>query len=71
MTMAPVLHSFAYAVDFLREQVVDVAAVDMVAQPGGVRDHHCSIRQAMRYSPPLAVPLANSEGTSSWRRLPQ
>jgi hypothetical protein len=39
MSMKPVLHSFAYALDFLREQVADVAAADMVAQPRGVANH--------------------------------
>jgi len=39
MTMKPVLHSFAYCLDFLREQVVDVAAPDMVAQLHGIMNH--------------------------------
>jgi hypothetical protein len=37
--MNAVLHSFAYALDFLREQVADVPARDMVAQPNGIRNH--------------------------------
>jgi hypothetical protein len=37
--MKPVLHSFAYALDFLREQVADVAEADMVAQPNGIANH--------------------------------
>ncbi len=37
--MEPVLHSFAYCLDFLREQVADVAASDMVAQPNGIMNH--------------------------------
>jgi hypothetical protein len=39
MTMKPILHSFAYCLDFLREQVADVAAADMVAQPNGIMNH--------------------------------
>ena len=39
MTMKPVLHSFAYALEFLREQVADVAEADMVAQPNGIMNH--------------------------------
>jgi DinB superfamily len=39
MTMKPVLHSFAYCLDFLREQVADVSAADMVAQPNGIMNH--------------------------------
>ena len=38
-TIEPVLHSFAYCLDFLREQVADVAARDMVAQPNGILNH--------------------------------
>jgi hypothetical protein len=37
--MRPVLHSFAYALDYLREQVAVVAAGDMVAQPVGIVNH--------------------------------
>src|SRR5687768_7106850 len=36
---APVLHSFAYALDYLREQVAEVAPSDMVAQPNGIMNH--------------------------------
>lgn len=39
MTMKPVLHSFAYCIDFLHEQVADVPAADMVAQPNGIKNH--------------------------------
>ena len=38
-TMKPVLHSFAYCLDYLREQVADVAAAEMVAQPNGIVNH--------------------------------
>jgi hypothetical protein len=37
--MKPVLHSFAYCLDYLREQVADVPAADMVAQPHGMTNH--------------------------------
>lgn len=39
MPMQPALHSFAYALDYLRELVADVSPADMVAQPSGVPDH--------------------------------
>lgn len=39
MTMKTVLHSFAYCLDYLREQVADVAASEMVAQPNGMMNH--------------------------------
>ena len=35
----PVLHSFDYALDYLREQVADVAPADMAAQPHGIPNH--------------------------------
>ena len=38
-TMKPVLHSFAYCLNFLREQVADVAEADMAAQPNGIQNH--------------------------------
>ena len=38
-TMDAVLHSFAYALEYLREAVSDVASKDMVAQPKGVVNH--------------------------------
>src|SRR5688572_6553902 len=37
--MKLVLHSFTYTLNYLREQVADVAAMDMVAQPKGVKNH--------------------------------
>jgi hypothetical protein len=39
MTMDAALHSFAYGLDFLREQVADVPAADLAAQPNGIRNH--------------------------------
>ncbi len=39
MTMKSILHSFNYSLDFLEEQVVDIPASDMVAQPSGVVNH--------------------------------
>jgi DinB superfamily len=39
ITMNPVLHSFAYCLDYLREQIADVPAVDMVVQPNGIMNH--------------------------------
>ena len=37
--MNAVLHSFAYALDFLREQVADVPDAEMVAQPNAIANH--------------------------------
>src|SRR5687768_6576897 len=37
--MRAILHSFAYSLDYFREQVADLPAADMVAQPSGARNH--------------------------------
>jgi len=39
MSMQPVLHSFAYALDYLREQVADVSDADLVTLPPGLTNH--------------------------------
>jgi DinB superfamily len=39
MTMKTVLHSFAYALDFLREQVAEINEADMAVQPNGIMNH--------------------------------
>lgn len=39
MSMKPVLHSFAYGLDFLRLQVANVSEADLVAQPEGIANH--------------------------------
>jgi hypothetical protein len=36
MSLAPVLHSFAYTLNYLREQVDDDLPADKAAQPGGI-----------------------------------
>lgn len=50
MTMRPVLHSFAYCVDYLREQVADVDAADMAAQPTGIVNHPAWVVGHLAYS---------------------
>ncbi len=37
--MNSVLHSFAYCIDYLHDQVSDIDADDMVAQPSGITNH--------------------------------
>lgn len=37
--MEPILHSFVYSLDYLREQIADVPEELMTAQPGGVTNH--------------------------------
>lgn len=39
MSIEPVLHSFAYSLDYLREQVADVDADVIVAKPFGIQNH--------------------------------
>ena len=37
--MHPTLHSFAYALDYLRDQIADVPDADLSAQPHGIPNH--------------------------------
>ena len=39
MSMQPVLHSFSYALVYLREQLAGVTPQQMVAQPNGIANH--------------------------------
>ena len=61
--MMPVLHSFAYALDFLREQLADVSPADMVAQPGGVRNHPAWVIGHLTYS---CEQLGGVVGLAQW-----
>ena len=63
MTMKPDLHSFAYCLDFLREQVADVAAADMVAQPDGIRNHPAWVIGHLTYACQL---LGGAIGLTQW-----
>ena len=63
MTMKPVLHSFAYCLDFLREQVADVAAADMVAQPNGIMNHPAWVIGHLTYTCQL---LGGAIGLPEW-----
>jgi hypothetical protein len=61
--MKAVLHSFAYCLDFLREQVADVSAADMVAQPGGIANHPAWVIGHLTHSCEL---LGGEIGLSPW-----
>ena len=61
--MKPVLHSFAYALDFLREQVADVAEADMVAQPNGIMNHPAWVIGHLTHSCEL---LGGVIGVAAW-----
>jgi hypothetical protein len=63
MTMKPVLHSFAYCLDFLREQVADVAAADMVAQPNGIMNHPAWVIGHLTYT---CQQLGGAIGQPAW-----
>lgn len=39
MNLGPVLHGFAYSLEYLREQVADVPPADMAALPPGITNH--------------------------------
>lgn len=59
----PILHSFAYGLEFLREQVADVAAADMVAQPAGIVNHPAWVIGHLTYTCQL---LGGAVGVPTW-----
>jgi hypothetical protein len=61
--MQPVLHSFAYALDYLREQVADVADNDMVAQPSGIANHPAWVIGHLTFTCQM---LGGAIGVSEW-----
>ena len=61
--MRAVLHSFAYALDYLRELVADVAPADMVAQPHGILNHPAWTIGHLTHSCEL---LAEVVGVPAW-----
>jgi hypothetical protein len=65
-TLQPILHSFAYALDYLCEQVADVTPADMVAQPAGVTNHPAWLIGHLTYACEL---LGGALGLEPW--LPQ
>jgi DinB family protein len=63
MTMKPVLHSFVYCLDFLRVQVADVTAADMVAQPNGITNHPAWVIGHLTYT---CQELGDAIGLPEW-----
>ena len=63
MTMKPVLHSFDYCLDYLRDQVADIAAADMAAQPNGIMNHPAWVIGHLTYACQL---LGGAIGLSTW-----
>lgn len=63
MSMEPVLHSFAYCLDFLRKQVADIPEADMVAQPNGIRNHPAWVIGHIAFACQL---LGGAIGISRW-----
>ena len=63
MTMESVLHSFAYGLDFLRDQVADVPAAGMVAQPKGIVNHPAWLIGHLTYACQL---LGGAVGLAPW-----
>lgn len=50
MILQPILHSFAYSLDFLREQVATVPDADLAAQPPGIANHPAWIIGHLTYT---------------------
>ncbi|MEW6129660.1 MAG: DinB family protein [Acidobacteriota bacterium] len=63
MTMKPVLHSFAYCLDFLREQVADLNPADMIAQPNNLPNHPAWVIGHLTYACQL---LGSAIGLTEW-----
>ena len=63
MTMKPVLHSFAYSLDYLREQVAEIAPQDMVAQPKGILNHPAWVIGHLTHACQM---LSGTLGVPSW-----
>lgn len=63
MSMKPVLHSFAYCMDYLREQVTDVVETDMARQPNGISNHPAWVIGHITYACEL---LGGAIGVSRW-----
>jgi hypothetical protein len=64
--MKAVVHSFSYCLDYLRDQVKDVADPDMVAQPNGIMNHPAWVIGHLTHACQL---LGGAIGLSPW--LPQ
>ncbi len=64
--MERVLHTFAYCLDFLRDQVADLQPDDMVAQPAEIRNHPAWVIGHLAYS---CQALGGEMGLEPW--LPQ
>jgi hypothetical protein len=61
--MKPVLHSFGYCLDFLREIVEDIPNANMVAQPNGIMNHPAWVIGHLAYASGL---LGSTLGLSQW-----
>ena len=61
--MRAVVHSFGYCLDYLRDQVKDVADVDMVAQPNGIVNHPAWVIGHLTHACQL---LGGAIGLSPW-----
>lgn len=63
MSMKAVLHSFAYCIDYLCEQVADVDAADMIVQPNGIKNHAAWVIGHITFS---CQALGSEIGISEW-----
>lgn len=61
--MNPTLHSFAYCLDFLREQVAPVSEADRVAQPSGILNHPAWVIGHLAYTCQM---IGGAIGLSPW-----
>jgi len=61
--MEAILHSFAYSLDFLRDQVEPIPADQLTAQPAGIRNHPAWILGHLAYACQL---LGATRGMPVW-----
>lgn len=63
VSIEPVLHSFAYALKFLHDQLAGLTAAEMVAQPGGVANHPAWVVGHLAHT---CEQLAGALGVGPW-----
>jgi hypothetical protein len=63
MSIEPVLHSFAYSLDYLRDQVADVDADIIVAKPFRIQNHPLWVIGHLAFACEL---LGGAIGTPAW-----
>ena len=64
-SIEPVVHCFAYCLDFLMEQVADVSEADMVAQPDGILNHPAWVIGHLAHTCEMLAPSTSTIATAA------